>query len=123
MAAAAALPQIPVPQPVTSLGPLPISSSDWTVVSRGPKQPAGSPPTLGAPNPFKSLSYPKGPLDFSDSDCTPSPNPLMGKLKVIDEMEGRELKTKARGGLELGQSSKKKSKGGGVANPKILLKF
>lgn len=108
-----------VPQSVSSLGHFLESPNNWTLVSKGPKQPTGSSlPAVGAPNPFKPLIFPGGPLDFSDSDCTPSPNPLVGKLKVIDEKEGRELKAKAREVVDMGQSSKKKSKGGGGGSGK-----
>lgn len=112
------VPHNPVSIP-TSVSPsvlLPASSNDWTLVSKGPKQQAlMDPSTPGdhANNPFKPLVSPDGSLEFSDTDCTPSPNPLVDRLKAIDEKAGREIKSKARGGLEVGPSSKKKSKGGG----------
>lgn len=90
--------------------------NDWTLVSKGPKQQTLvdlSAPVGHAINSFKSLASLGGSHDFSDTHCTPSPNPLVGRLKAIDEKAGRELKSKARGGLEVGPSSKKKSKGGG----------
>lgn len=107
-----------------SLAPIPGPSQpqDWTLVSKGPKQHNLSSPNVGAdPNSFHTLGLPRGNPDFSDTDCTPSPNPLMGKLKLIYEKASRQLKSKTRGGLELGQSSKKKIKRGGGANQQFNL--
>lgn len=49
----------------------------------------------------------------SDMDATPTPNPLVERLKIIDEKEGRNLKNKSSSSLEPPHGSKKKSKGGG----------
>lgn len=58
-------------------------------------------------NPFTPLA------DFSDTDFTPPPDPLVSKLKTVDEKDLIDLKAKARGPPVQVQSSKKKPKGGG----------
>lgn len=96
------------------------TSKNWTLVTKGPKQnvPFSDPPLVGDSNSFLPIAAAGGVIEGpSDTDCSPSPNPLVGKLKMIDAKAGRDLKAKARASLELGQSSKKKIKGGGRPAP------
>lgn len=81
------------------------SEDKWTVVSKGLKQPAAAKATFepGAssipapPNSFLPISPIASPAELasSDVDTTPKPNPLMDRLKIIDEKEGRDLKPRA----------------------------
>lgn len=87
----------------------------WTLVAKGPKLQVVLDPPSPTPNLFNLLSTSAVGLQdsFSDTDVTPSPNPLVGKLKLIDEKEVKDLKQKAKCSLEVCQASKKKIKGGG----------
>lgn len=107
--------------PVNPSPPPTTPSGSWTLVAKGPKLRVGPTTPFGPSDSylFNLLSpVAAGPLDcFSDTDVTLSPNPLMGKLKLIDEKEVRDLKHKAAGSLDVGQASKKKIKGGGARSP------
>lgn len=49
-------------------------------------------------------------MESSDLDTTPKPNPLVSKLKLIDEEEGQELKNKLGPDKEQG-SAKRRNRG------------
>lgn len=76
----------------------------WTLVAKGPKLQVVPDPPSPTPNLFNLLSHSAMGLQdsFLDTDATPSPNPLVGKLKQIDEKEVKDLKQKAKCSLEVG---------------------
>lgn len=64
-------------------------------------------------NTFSPIASSDGLQPMSDSESPAAVNPLVSKLKVIDEKEGKDLKQKSRTESENPQDAKKRSKGKG----------
>lgn len=87
-------------------------------MSKGPKNAIDKGNVVLTPSTATSNSFQAiGDIEPSDIDTTPKPNPLVSKLILVDEKEGRELKNKGRSNVETGQASKKRNKGGGNKSP------
>lgn len=90
------------------------SGNDWTLVTgknstlkdKGKAVDQTTP--IRDPNSFNAIA---NQLEDSDMDATPTPNPFVSKLKLVDEKEDRELKNKDRAGKEQGGYSKRRNKG------------
>ena len=103
--------------PLTSTGgPDRAEDSAWQAVKKGSRTSSISPSGLLLDkNSFSPIGSVLGD-PFSDVDSTPGPNLLRDKLKMIDEVEGKELKHKASSISHMDRKAKKKSKqGGGVS--------
>lgn len=76
--------------------------SDWVIVSRGAKigkdQLAHS-PSMATSNSFSPFAT-TGIQPMSDNDSPAADNPLVSKLKVVDEKEGKDLKHKMSNGSD-----------------------
>lgn len=84
--------------------------NDWVTVSRGVKirkDPMVTSSPMATTNSFSLIANPSNPLPSPDSISPAADNPLISKLKVIDEKEGKELKQKQRNGSENPQAAKK----------------
>lgn len=97
------------------------TKNEWTEVSKCSKTAkdkgkATLPSTPVTPNPFQAI----GDIEPSGTDTTPKHNPLVTKLILVDEKEGRELKNKGRNNVETGQAPKKRDKRGGYQVPKLI---
>lgn len=57
---------------------------------------------------------------MSDSESPAADNPLVSKLKAVDEKEGMDLKHKLRKGREQLQDAKRRNKGKGQAGNTYL---
>lgn len=95
---------------------------DWVTVSRGAK--AHGKETDGSTINIMKTSNSFSPMGSdtaiamagSDIDSPLAANPLIDKLRVVDEKEGRDLKHKSRGGREQSQDAKRR-KGKGIKPP------
>lgn len=74
------------------------------------------------PNAFTTVSNTFDPIDQpdptlgSDSDSPAATNPLVNRLKVVDEKEGKDLKNKQIGGMENPKAAKKRKGKGKTGN-------
>lgn len=79
--------------PALSSGPAP-ASNEWITLTRGAKPGKSSNPNLGSSNCFSPIANQAGVTPMFDYDSPVVENPLVSKLKVIDEKEGKDLKHK-----------------------------
>lgn len=110
--------QTPLPPNSSSPGPIAnaAAASDWVTVSRGAKAgtaPLGPPSLLNNLNSFSPIASSGDILQSPGSISPVADNPLVTKLKIIDEKEGKYLKQKQRVGTENSQATKKRHKGKG----------
>lgn len=66
-------------------------------------------PLVGSDNASLAITSSAGDVESSDLDITPKPNPLVSKLKLVDEKEGRELKNKIGPDKEQGSAKRETS--------------
>lgn len=105
--------------PLSNDVPVVLGQAEWTKVERG-KGVSSSVPLVTSPgpygtptsNPFLLISN-IAEVSPSSTDITPDPNPLVAKLKKVDEKDCRDLKSKPRSELDAEPVSKKKNKRGG----------
>lgn len=116
----ATAPRDDIPKPSSNSSALGLATpasvpTDWVIVSRGAKagkDPSSAAPSMSTSNSFSPIANP-APLLVSDNESPPADNPLVSKLKVVDEKEGKDLKHKLRKGSTQPQDAKRRNKGKG----------
>lgn len=99
------------------------NNNAWVSVSIGAKigkDPIVPSSPMGTTNTFSPIATPGDPLLTPGTTTPTAGNPLVSKLKVFDEKEGKDLKQKQRTGTDNPQAAKKRNKGKGkVGNPSL----